>query len=118
LLIYLQFFINCRNSNILGVIIGITLLITTIATLILKQADAVTIPILAKKAAPSAVVGDNVYIAWWTNKTANRKDEVMFRVSNDAGGTFGEKINLSNTTATNSQEVEVSADGSNLVVTW
>jgi DNA uptake protein ComE-like DNA-binding protein len=87
-----------------------TLLITTIATLIVQQADAVTIPILAKKAAPSAVVGDNVYIAWWTNKTANRKDEVMFRVSNDAGGTFGEKINLNNTTATDFQDVEISAD--------
>jgi hypothetical protein len=66
--------------------------------------------------APSTVVGDNIYITWWTNKTGN--DEVMFRVSNDAGATFGDKVNLSNTTASESQDVEISADGSNIVVTW
>jgi hypothetical protein len=66
--------------------------------------------------APSTVVGDNIYITWWTNKTGN--DEIMFRVSNDAGATFGDKINLSNTTASDSQDAEISADGSNVVVTW
>ena len=30
-----------------------------------------------------AVSGDNIYIAWITNKTGN--DQVMFRSSNDAG---------------------------------
>ena len=87
-----------------------------IAVLMMQQAEAVTIPILARKAAPPAVIGDNVYITWWTNKTGN--DEVMFRVSNDAGGTFGDKINLSNTTTTDSQDAEIAADGSNVVVTW
>ena len=86
-----------------------------IAVLMMQQAEAVTIPILARKA-PPAVIGDNVYITWWTNKTGN--DEVMFRVSNDAGGTFGDKINLSNTTTTDSQDAEIAADGSNVVVTW
>jgi hypothetical protein len=47
-------------------------------------------------------VGDNIYIVWSTNKTGN--DEVMFKVSNDAGATFGDKINLSNTTASDSQD--------------
>ncbi len=28
--------------------------------------------------APTAVTGENVYIAWWSNKTGN--DEVLFRV--------------------------------------
>jgi plastocyanin len=100
----------------LGLIIGITLGTISIATLMVQQAEAVTIPILAKKEAPSAVVGDNIYIAWWTNKTGN--DEVIFRVSNDAGATFGDKINLSNTTITNSQNALISADSSNVVVTW
>ena len=44
--------------------------------------------------APIATSGDNVYIAWWTNKTGN--NEVTFRVSSDDGKTFGDKINLSN----------------------
>ena len=42
--------------------------------------------------APPAITGDNVYVAWWTNKTGN--DEVLFRASTDAGKTFGDKINL------------------------
>ena len=66
--------------------------------------------------APTAITGDNVYVAWWTNKTGN--DEVNFRASTDGGATFGEKINLSNTTATDSQDVLISADGINVVVTW
>lgn len=46
--------------------------------------------------APIATSGNNIYIAWWTNKTGN--DEVMFRASTDGGKTFGDKINLSNST--------------------
>ena len=29
--------------------------------------------------APVAILGDNIYIAWWTNNTANNNNEVMFR---------------------------------------
>ena len=43
-----------------------------------------------------AVSGENIYFAWVTNKTGS--DEVIFRSSNDAGGTFSDKITLSNTT--------------------
>src|SRR5213594_2601763 len=46
--------------------------------------------------APITTSGDNVYIAWWTNKTGN--NEVTFRASSDGGKTFGDKINLSNST--------------------
>lgn len=53
--------------------------------------------------APPAITGDNVYVAWWT-KTGN--DEVLFRASTDAGKTFGDKINLSNTTEADSRDVE------------
>ncbi|MDQ3836363.1 MAG: hypothetical protein M3270_05450, partial [Thermoproteota archaeon] len=45
--------------------------------------------------------GNNVYIVWWTNKSENW--EVMFRASNDGGQTFGDKINLSNSTDADSQ---------------
>ena len=60
-------------------------------------------------AAPPAITGDNVYVAWWTNETGN--DEVMFRASSDAGQTFGEQINLSNTTDADSTRDSV-------VVSW
>jgi hypothetical protein len=67
---------------------------------------------------PVVVSGDNIYIAWWTNNTENGNEEVMFRASTDGGATFGDKINLSNNTVTNSVDAELAADGSNVVVTW
>ena len=69
-----------------------------------------------KAAAPIAISGDSVYIAWPANTTGN--DEVMFRASNDGGTTFMEKINLSNSSDAESQDVEIAANGSNVVVTW
>jgi hypothetical protein len=41
---------------------------------------------------PPAIRGDNIYVAWWTNNTANKNDEVMFRASTDGGQTFGDKV--------------------------
>jgi hypothetical protein len=66
--------------------------------------------------APIAISGNNVYIAWWSNKTGN--DEVMFRASTDNGVTFGNKINLSNTTEADSQDAEISASANKVYVTW
>jgi hypothetical protein len=77
-----------------------------------------TEPIPAKRAPPS-ITGDNVYVVWWTDQgTPNSNGEVLFRASTDGGTTFGDRINLSNTTATDSQDAGISADGSNVVVTW
>ena len=66
--------------------------------------------------APTAVSGDNIYIAWSSNKTGN--EEVMFRVSNDSGKTFSDKINLSNSPNSHSDRAEIAADGKNVIVTW
>jgi hypothetical protein len=68
--------------------------------------------------APMAVSqdGNNVYIVWWTNKSENW--EVMFRASNDGGQTFGDKINLSNSSDTESQNAEIVAAGDNVFVSW
>lgn len=63
-----------------------------------------------------AITGDKVYVAWWTNKTGN--DEVMFRASTDIGKTFGDVINLSNSTDSNSTRVEIDSDANSVVVTW
>jgi hypothetical protein len=65
--------------------------------------------------APIAIVGDNIYIAWWSNNTGN--DEVNFRASTDGGASFSDKINLSNTTNADSQDVETEAEGNNVIVT-
>jgi hypothetical protein len=66
--------------------------------------------------APPAITGDNIYVAWWTNETGN--DEVMFRASTDAGQTFGDQINLSNTTDADSTRVEIDSDADSVVITW
>jgi len=85
-------------------------------TLVQQQTFAVTIPILAKHNAPIATSGNNIYIAWWTNKTVN--DEVLFRASTDGGKTFGDKINLSNSTKSESQDAHIDASGDRVFVTW
>jgi hypothetical protein len=70
------------------------------------------------KAAPTAISGDNIYIAWWTNNTENGNEEVMFRASNDGGATFGDKMNLSNTPNADSWRVEIAGEGATVLVTW
>jgi hypothetical protein len=67
--------------------------------------------------APIATSGDNIYIAWWTNKTGNN-NEVMFRASTDGGKTFGDKINLSNSTKADSVDANIDASGDRVFVTW
>jgi hypothetical protein len=42
----------------------------------------------------------------------------MFRASTDGGQTFDEKINLSNTTTTDSIDAEIAAEGGKVIVTW
>ncbi len=66
--------------------------------------------------APIVTSDGNVYVTWWSNKTGN--DEVLFRASNDGGLTFGDKINLSNTTDIESVDAEIAAEGENVYVTW
>ena len=67
--------------------------------------------------APIATSSDNnVYVTWWSNKTGN--DEVMFKASTDGGKTFGNKMNLSNSPNSESQDAEIAAAGNNVYVTW
>jgi len=73
-----------------------------------------------KTRAPIAISGEDVYIVWTTDKNMpNNNSEVMFRSSTDSGATFGDKINLSNTTTMDSINAEIGAtDGDEVVVTW
>ena len=63
------------------------------------------------------VISDkNLYVAWWGNGTGNF--EVIFKASNDNGKTFGDKINLSNSTNGTSGAASVAASGNNVYVTY
>jgi hypothetical protein len=42
----------------------------------------------------------------------------MFRASTDGGTTFTDKINLSNSTDAESQDVQIAAGNDNVIVTW
>ena len=109
-------------QSVLGAIIAITLItiVATVPVLLLQQQAAYArIQIAATRGeAPVDITGDNVYVAWWTNKTANNNNEVMFRASTDGGATFGDKINLSNTTDADSTRAEIDSDADSVVVTW
>jgi hypothetical protein len=101
-------------AAILAIIAAAT---TTMVLISIHRAQAFLMPVEDRKAAPMATSGNNnVYVAWWSNKTGN--NEVMFRASNDGGATFAKKINLSNTTAAESVNAEIAASGKNVFVTW
>lgn len=108
---------NLMNQKLLGRTIiaffAILLFGTTAIAFITPEAFAPT-----SRRAPTSMTGDNVYVAWWTNNTSNNNDEVNFRASADGGSTFGDKINLSNTTNSDSTNVEINSDADSVVVTW
>jgi hypothetical protein len=109
---------NSKKQLVGVIIVGITLVVAICATttpiLLLEQAAGFQQN--PAREAPPAISGDNVYVAWWTNKTG--LDEVMFRASTDGGATFSDKINLSNSTGLVSDRAEIAAEGGNVVVTW
>ena len=119
---------NKKNNLIVRATTLVTLatiiIIATVGATIIginRSADAFVIPGLAGRTDSKAhvvVSGDNIYVAWWTNNTENGNEEVMFRSSNDGGETFGDKINLSNSSEADSWRVEIAAEGADVVVTW
>jgi hypothetical protein len=104
-----------------GTITSTTTMIGLTTTTIIQSAEAYMDPnnLKTEPKAPVVISGDNIYIAWWTDKgTPNTNGEVMFRASNDGGATFGDKMNLSNTTNADSTRAEIAAEGADVVVTW
>jgi hypothetical protein len=60
-----------------------------------------------------------MYVVWWTNTETEAGDsEIMFRASLDGGQTFGEKINLSNSSGVTSDRAKITAKGNSVYVTW
>ena len=102
--------------SIVVILVGLWGLLGTgiMSEMILNEAYA-PIPL---RFAPPSITGENVYVTWWTNNTANNNDEVLFRAFTDGGVTFGDKINLSNSSNTNSTRAEIDSDADSVVVTW
>jgi hypothetical protein len=120
---------NKKENNLIVkattlVMLATIIVLATAGTTIIginRSADAFVIPGLGGRTdskAPAIVSGDNIYVAWWTNNTENGNEEVMFRASNDAGATFSDKINLSNSPDADSTRVEIAAEGADVIVTW
>ena len=108
-----------KKKLVLVVIVMITLATVVIetTTTIQQQVDAVTSKRDFQGGTQTSIFENDVYVAWWTNKTGN--DEVMYRLSSDAGKTFTDKVNLSNTPNSDSVDVEISADeGRGVAVSW
>jgi hypothetical protein len=70
---------------------------------------------IVSRSVPVATFENDIYVAWRTNKTGN--DEVIYRVSSDAGKTFTDKINLSNSPNSDSTDLEISADEGKVAIT-
>jgi hypothetical protein len=109
-----------RYANLGILVTAVIIIAAALATTLQQQtANAFIDPTsgFSHERAPMATSGDkNVYVAWWSNKTGN--DEVMFKASADAGKTFGNKINLSNSPKSDSQDAQIAAAGNNVYVTW
>lgn len=107
-----------NKTLVLVVIVMITLGTAIIATTttIQQQVEAVTSKRDFQGGTQTSIFENDVYVAWWTNKTGN--DEVMYRLSSDAGRTFTDKVNLSNTPNSDSVDVEISADEGRVAVSW
>jgi hypothetical protein len=103
----------------LGIIIVTVLATTSVPILsVQQQVEALLSDFGHLRKAPPVVSGENVYLAWWTNNTANNNEEITFRGSTDGGATFGDKINLSNTTDADSWRAEIAGEGDNVIVSW
>src|SRR5206468_12624598 len=110
-----------KTKFVLETVLAITLIAIlggTAPIFLLDQAYALrgSFPEEFSKKVPEAISGDNIYLTWSSNKTGN--DEVMFRASADAGKTFSNEIDLSNSTNSNHQAEVIAADGANVDIFW
>lgn len=101
------------------VVLTITLAITaTVVAFLDQRAFSFIDPEPDFRKAPMATSDDNLYIVWFNDNTPSNDGEVFFRASNDSGATFGDKLNLSNSTGIDSINSEIITSGDNVLVTW
>src|SRR3712207_879166 len=101
----------------------LTTVFAAIATVLILSSVALSQPVygprgIAIDGVAIAASGDNVYLTWPSNRTGNW--EVMFRASNDGGNTFADRINLSNTTNSDSTLLNaiITSGEDNVHVSW
>ena len=115
---------HARIGAILATLIIITAIIIPSLSSILNQSSYAFINENSAPRGEKAPVvvtggGNNIYVVWGTDKnTPNKNGELMFRVSNDGGKTFSNKINLSNSTNADAIDQMISVDGDTIAVTW
>ena len=103
------------GGRVISVIALVVIMATTILTV---QSSYAAGKRDAGMAAVIATSDENVYVVWGSNDTANNNSEVMFRASIDGGQTYGDKVNLSNSTGSNSTDSDVEATIDNVIVSW
>lgn len=92
------------------VIFGISSAIEATENQKLSKASAFKVP------AVIATSDENVYVVWGSNEMASNNTEIMFRASNDGGQTYKDKINLSNSSNSNSTDFDIEATDNNVIV--
>ena len=100
---------------------GIAIIVLAmIGTTTIEDHKAMGKPSKPSKLLPAIIAtsDENVYVVWGNNDTANNNLEVMFRASIDGGQTYADKVNLSNSTGSNSTDFDVEATIDNVIVSW
>ena len=109
-----QYLTVCGIAVIALAMIGTTTTMTYLASYAVEK------PSKPSRALPALIAtsDENVYVVWGNNDTANNNSEVMFRASIDGGQTYADKVNLSNSTGSNSTDFDVEATIDNVIVSW
>lgn len=101
----------------LGLAVSITIATTIICSIVaLSSVQLSTAGVdldFKERKAPIAVSWENIYVTWRSNKRGN---EVMFKTYAYGRTTFGIKINLSNTNASESVDAQITVSGDNVII--
>jgi hypothetical protein len=81
-----------------------------VKTLKAPPADTITVDTIVSAS------GNNEYVVWWDNTTGNW--EVSFAKSSDGGKTFGDSMNISNSSDARSIGARMVAQGNNVYISW
>jgi len=105
----------------IGIVVIAAVMVAVVVTIaakpIIQNVSAAADDLRDRSRAPIATSGDNnVYVAWWSNKTG--VDKVMFKASTDGGKSWSNKMIISNAPNANSQDVQIAASGNNVYITW
>jgi hypothetical protein len=107
-----QYFVCVIIAITVMVIFGISSAIEATENQKLSKASAFKVP------AVIATSDENVYVVWGSNEMASNNTEIMFRASNDGGQTYKDKINLSNSSNSESTDFDIEATDNNVIVSW